>query len=107
MGFVSLGAFPCNLSMLLTITLLFAIARCQQGHDGCMRLDGEWNFSLLGSDAIDVPSGASSTLPYSSTPTLLQKGTIQVPGSWEAQGYGSETMQMRWQVLTGDNAAGA
>jgi hypothetical protein len=30
-----------------------------------------------------------------------------VPGSWEAQGYGNETEQMRKQVLTGDSAKGS
>lgn len=33
-------------------------------------------------------------------------GKISVPGAWESQGFGAETVQMRWQVLTGDNAKG-
>ena len=33
-------------------------------------------------------------------------GVIQVPGSFEAQGFGNETVQMRWQVLTGDRVKG-
>jgi len=29
-----------------------------------------------------------------------------VPGSWEAQGFGNQTIQMKWQVLTGDRVKG-
>ena len=51
-------------------------------------LDGEWQFKL-------VQPGSAGT----------QIGTIQVPGSWEAQGFGNETVEMRTQVLTGVRAA--
>jgi hypothetical protein len=57
-------------------------------------LDGEWNFSL------HAPAAAGALLGP------VQTGTILVPGSWEAQGFGTQTVQMHHQVLTGDNARG-
>ena len=60
---------------------LLAVLSCAEG----TLLDGEWDFAL-------------------SAPA--QTGKIMVPGSWEAQGYGNETVQMKHQVLTGDNARG-
>jgi hypothetical protein len=35
-----------------------------------------------------------------------QSGKITVPGAWEAQGYGNQTVQMHTQVLTGDTVKG-
>ena len=58
-------------------------------------LDGTWKFSL------HAPSGGGDALG-----PAVQTGTIQVPGSWEAQGFGNETVQMYHQVITGDNAKG-
>lgn len=55
-------------------------------------LDGEWQFALLSGSA-----GAGDSQ------VLVQSGTIQVPGAWEAQGYGNETATMRSQVVTGQN----
>jgi hypothetical protein len=52
-----------------------------------LSLDGEWRLQLQ--------SGSN------------QSGSIQVPGSWEAQGFGTETVQMHHQVVTGDIAHGA
>ena len=54
---------------------------------------------------------SENTLPafYSTGTQTLQESvasTIQVPGAWEAQGFGHETTQMKTQVVTGDNAAG-
>ena len=40
-------------------------------------LDGTWQFKLVNPDA------------------STQVGSILVPGSWEAQGYGNETTQMQ------------
>ena len=54
-------------------------------------LDGEWHFTLQ-----QPPAGAGSG--------TQQSGTILVPGSWEAQGYGNESLTMRAQVVTGTNA---
>ena len=54
-------------------------------------LDGEWNFTLREPKA----PGFSD-----------ESGTITVPGSWEAQGFGNETIQMWHQVRTGDNVKG-
>ena len=59
-------------------------------------LDGDWKFTL------HAPSAAGGALG-----PAVQAGKIAVPGSWEAQGYGNETIQMNTQVLTGDNAKGA
>lgn len=50
-----------------------------------LSLDGQWGFKLSVGG---------------------QSGTIAVPGSFEAQGFGNETQQMWHQVLTGDNARG-
>ena len=62
-------------------------------------LDGTWQFSLYAPSASSDAGGELGP--------VVQTGTIQVPGSWEAQGYGNETVQMYHQVLTGDNAKGA
>ena len=61
-------------------------------------LDGTWQFSL------HSPTPASDA--GAALGPAVQTGPIQVPGSWEAQGFGNETVQMVHQVLTGDNAKG-
>lgn len=70
--------------MLLLLLLLLPL-----GTDAVTRLslslDGEWGFTLSVGN---------------------QSGSIAVPGSFEAQGFGNETEQMWHQVLTGDNARG-
>ena len=58
-------------------------------------LDGVWDFRLLA-----PPTGGMGEA------VILATGNINVPGSWEAQGFGAETAQMRWQVLTGEPARG-
>jgi beta-galactosidase/beta-glucuronidase len=80
----------------MTVLLMFLVActaesNWRTGVTGRMTtsLDGEWSFVLV------QPSASN------------QSGKIMVPGSWEAQGYGNETVQMRKQVLTGDNAKGS
>ena len=52
-----------------------------------------------------TPPAAFSHVTHPPQPTRCT-GTIQVPGAWEAQGYGSATAQMLHQVVTGDNARG-
>ena len=61
-------------------------------------LDGTWQFSLHSPTPSSDAGGALGP--------AVQTGPIQVPGSWEAQGFGNETVQMVHQVLTGDNAKG-
>ena len=68
---------------LLALPLLASCAAARHVYS----LDGDWNLQLQGGDN--------------------QSGPIKVPGSWEGQGFGTETVQMRHQVLTGDNARGA
>ena len=82
--------------MLCPLLLLGTVAAASVGGDsGGVRetanLDGAWQFSLLN------PAGAGTT-------GGTQSGTILVPGSWEAQGYGNQTLTMRSQVTTGTNA---
>jgi beta-galactosidase/beta-glucuronidase len=60
-------------------------------------LDGDWKFELHG------PAAPNST----QLGPMIKSGSINVPGSWEAQGYGNSTGSMRYQVLTGDSAKGA
>ena len=65
--------------------MLLAVAGCclvraVAGQRDTICLDGQWDFALSDNHV----------------------GTINVPGSWEAQGFGNETVQMRTQVLTGD-----
>ena len=73
-----------------------AVARPASAGRVTISLDGEWGFKLL----------APRPPPSDAGLLTLAAGTIMVPGSWEAQGYGSETATMRWQVLTGENARG-
>eukprot|EP01052_Picozoa_sp_SAG31_P023448 SAG31_NODE_1933_length_6879_cov_3.230973_3_plen_812_part_00 len=63
------------------------LASCTMTARHAYSLDGEWNLQLQGANN--------------------QSGPIKVPGSWEGQGFGTETVQMWHQVLTGDNARGA
>ena len=67
-------------------------------------LDGEWNFKLLAPRPPPRPMEDLNNGAAQEELLLLAVGTIGVPGSWEAQGYGTETVQMHWQVLTGENA---
>ncbi len=81
----------CMIGAALAITLLDSAEATVAGSGGPRQpvsLDGEWQFALV------TPS----------TEVVLQSGTIQVPGAWEAQGYGNETATMRTQVVTGQNA---
>eukprot|EP01052_Picozoa_sp_SAG31_P017558 SAG31_NODE_1206_length_9388_cov_7.855420_2_plen_1278_part_00 len=75
--------------ILLTMTVMMVAAAFSHRATArqSLSLDGAWNFTLIGAQG-------------------NQSGSIQVPGSWEAQGFGTETVQMRHQVLTGDNAHG-
>eukprot|EP01048_Picozoa_sp_COSAG05_P011443 COSAG05_NODE_1078_length_5954_cov_7.170794_5_plen_370_part_00 len=76
-----------TLARLMLTTLAAAAVSVVAGGSArqAVSLDGEWQFTLLN------PTGDT------------QSGSIQVPGSWEAQGYGNETATMRTQVVTGLN----
>ena len=87
--------------VLTTLSLAVSV----DGSPQSTSLDGVWDFRLL------APPTRVANLQHegpepASEPVELSKGTIMVPGSWEAQGYGAETAQMRWQVLTGEPARG-
>jgi hypothetical protein len=83
-----------------SLLALLAASAAQAAAGGTLRqsfsLDGTWKFALHAPTAANVGLGPA-----------VQSGSIAVPGSWEAQGYGNETVQMRHQVVTGDNAKGA
>ena len=74
------------LGTVLSVTTTGGHASTGHGVREVVSLDGEWQFALQ-QPAPDGP----------------QSGTIQVPGSWGAQGYGNETTAMRTQVVTGLN----
>ena len=67
------------------LALLGGVAATAPAVRQVVSLDGEWQFELLAGD------------------NVTQRGTIQVPGAWEAQGYGTETVTYRSQVVTGQN----
>lgn len=84
--------------------LVVAAAVAPSGGRQVVSLDGEWQFALLASDT--SPGDGDSVCRDgrdSGCGTVLQSGTIQVPGAWEAQGYGNETATMWTQVMTGQN----
>jgi hypothetical protein len=89
-----MAAAPGRLLLGLGLSLASSSAGASVSSNGARRttlLDGQWGFRL------DQP-------PVNNQPASTQTGTIMVPGSWEAQGFGNETVQMHTQVVTGDRA---
>ena len=58
-----------------------------------------WRVALRGGSKDDLKGGVHTALCPSLLPLSL---SLQVPGCWGAQGYGSETTKMKHQVVTGD-----
>lgn len=85
----------CGVLFVAAHSLLHAAAAGTTRGRQAFSLDGTWKFSL------HAPTSGGDALG-----PAVQTGTIQVPGSWEAQGFGNETVQMYHQVFTGDNAKG-
>jgi hypothetical protein len=82
----------------LFAALLGCVAATAPGVRQVVSLDGEWQFQLLaGGDGVCDAIGGHSGCAVS------QSGTIQVPGAWEAQGFGNETVTYWNQVVTGQN----
>ena len=92
------GTLTMTASRLALPVALLAVAAAVETASGrqSVLLDGaDWNFQLHEAQLADADAGAAN-----------QSGTIGVPGCWEAQGFGKQTVQMNHQVTTGDNAGG-